>query len=113
TGRALVATGPQNGKGYVVYRDEHASGEADPGEVREAVHQLEQNVSLVVAELPALDHPYTTALLSPQRAVVLAARAGLVTRGELRDAADALERAGVPTAGIVLSQPERNGKRRA
>jgi Mrp family chromosome partitioning ATPase len=62
--------------------------------------------------LPGLEQPYTVAALSPQRPVILVARAGEVTRAELQDALQALGRMGVTTAGVVLEDGGRSGATR-
>lgn len=97
---------------YLVYRGREEAGEAGltPAQARAAVRQLETQLRLVIAEVPPLDHPITTALLSPERPVVLVGRLGGVTRSELRETIDGLARAGVPTMGIVLMSSEPNAR---
>jgi hypothetical protein len=108
--RPLVRLDESNG--YLVYRSREDDGAAGitPAQARRAVHQLESELRLVISEVPPLDHPITTALLSAERPVVLVGRLGGVTRSELRETIDGLVRAGVPTMGIVLLGSEPNGR---
>lgn len=74
-----------------------------PAEIRDMLSELEQRFTLVVASLPPLESPVTTALLSPPRAAVLTLRAGGARRSQVREAAELLRRLGVTPIGIVLA----------
>ncbi|CAN5267545.1 hypothetical protein BH20GEM2_BH20GEM2_05520 [soil metagenome] len=107
---ALQPVQSADGGGYMLYRF-HANGSGVES-FRRTLTELENRFSLVVVALPGLEQPYTVAALSPQRPVILVARAGEVTRAELQDALQALGRMGVTTAGVVLEDGGRSGATR-
>ncbi|HEX2094393.1 MAG TPA: hypothetical protein VHG28_18460, partial [Longimicrobiaceae bacterium] len=77
---------------------------------RSALGELEQRFPFVVATLPGVESAQTVAVLSPERPVIVVARAGKVTRTELRGTVEICEQMGVPVAGIVLQPAGRDGR---
>lgn len=92
----MVAVG---GEGYSVYHPEEESAAAPR---HAALGVLEERYARVVAVLPGIEEPAAVSVLAPERPVVVAARAGRVTREELRDAVGVCRRMGVEVAGVVL-----------
>jgi tyrosine-protein kinase Etk/Wzc len=87
--------------GYPVFQGNGISASTTT-EIRQAVEHLESQFAVVVASLPGLDAVPTLALLSPQRSVVLAVRAGATTRTELRETVAALGQAEIPVIMVVV-----------
>lgn len=77
---------------------------------RAVLEELEARHDFVAAILAGLDSPGTVSVMTPERPVVLVARAGRIDRAALQEAVGVCERLGVPVAGIVL-QPPKNGRR--
>lgn len=96
----LVAVG---GEGYSVYHPAGDGGAAAPRHA--ALEELEERYARVVAVLPGIEDPAAVSVLAPERPVVVAARAGRVTREELREAVGICRRLGVEVAGVVLHPP--------
>ncbi len=84
---------------YPVFRPRSPDAVAS---VRVAIEQLERQYSPVIVVLSSMQDPFTTALLSAARTVIIVARQGRVTHVALEDAFSALQRFGVPTAGVIL-----------
>jgi uncharacterized protein involved in exopolysaccharide biosynthesis len=75
------------------------------------IDKLEAENGMLVVQLPDLAHESTVAALRENRPVLLVAPPGRVDRVQLSSALDLLQRAGVPCAGVVLSENERRGIR--
>jgi hypothetical protein len=71
---------------------------------------LEERFSPVVAVVPTLEKPVALSLLSADRPVLLVAMANHVTRSQLAEAVETVERFGGTVAGVVLC-PIRSGRR--
>jgi hypothetical protein len=84
----------------VVFND---VGSSSPGGVREAIEDLEQRFDLVIAALPPLESPVSTAVVVPPRSAVLSLAAGQARRAELRRTSALLDRLQVPVIGIVVT----------
>jgi uncharacterized protein involved in exopolysaccharide biosynthesis len=70
------------------------------------IEKLEAESAMLVVQLPGLASEATVAALHETRSVVLVAPPGRVDRGRLASALDLLRRAGVPCAGVVISEPD-------
>lgn len=85
---------------YAVYRP-HENGGAVPG-FRTALDALESRFTRIVAVVPDVAGPAMASSAAADRPVVLVARAGRVSRGELVDAVGACGRLGARVVGVVL-----------
>ncbi len=104
---------PAGGEGYAVFAGASSVGARAPTELRAVVEDMERRYDLVVVSLGALDAPAAVALLSPERRVVLVARAGEALRNQLHASVADLRQAGVDTAGVVLLDSAEHERRRA
>jgi tyrosine-protein kinase Etk/Wzc len=77
---------------------------------RAMLAHLEERFSPVIAVVPRLDKPVALSLLSGDRPVLLVAGANHVTRSQLTEAVETVERFGGTVAGVVLC-PNGNGRR--
>lgn len=107
---SLEAAGSGESGGYLVYQGRENGG-ANPG-IRAVLGELEHRFALVVTALPPLGESVTTALLTPDRPVVVVVRAGATSRSELRQTVTALDRFGVSVAGVIVHNGS-DGDRRA
>ncbi len=86
-----------------------ALGRALSRDAHEKLLDMERTHSLVVAVASGPESPWTTALLSPDRPVVLVGRAGSLRVDELRATVDALHRGGANAAALVLQNGASGG----
>lgn len=96
------------GEDFSVYRA-HENGGAASGP-RAVLAELEQRFESVLAVLPGVASPAAIASFSPERPVVLVARAGRLTRAELQEAAEVCARLGSAVAAVVLQPASREGR---
>ncbi|MEX2583390.1 MAG: Wzz/FepE/Etk N-terminal domain-containing protein [Gemmatimonadota bacterium] len=87
----------------------HAGGAEAANRPRALLAHLEERFSFVVAVVPQIGHPAALSVITPERPVVLVARSSGVSRSQLSDAVETVERCGGRVAGIVL-QPSKNGR---
>jgi len=87
-----------------------AGGGESASRSRATLAHLEERFSLVVAVVPPISEPRSLSLVGPERPVLLVAGIDAVTRTQLSEAVQTVERFGGTVAGVVLC-PGRNGRR--
>jgi uncharacterized protein involved in exopolysaccharide biosynthesis len=107
---SLVLDLPSGAISLPVYRG-GANGERAVEGAHAMLAEVERRFDFAVAVLPGLDHPASVSVLSGERPVVLVARAGEVTRSQLRGTLSATERMGGTVVGVVLQPGKRDRTR--
>jgi hypothetical protein len=83
----------------------HNGNGSEPTSPAALIDRLEAENGMLVVQLPSLSSEATVAALRENRPVLLVAPPGRVDRAQLSSALDMLRRAGVPCAGVVISEP--------